>query len=126
MSREGPKGYKRVSGSKVSNAKKSVSIVIYRNVPNSRSNAARGPSRSLGPTLCDHPRLSQACSYFSESLPGNYQPSRRAGSDGKIERQTVGGCEQAQALGLGRAYGVPSGSWLEGSAAATTSESSRT
>eukprot|EP00965_Chrysotila_dentata_P038858 1290772-Pleurochrysis_carterae.AAC.1 len=55
--------------------------VIYRTIPSSRSKAARGPSRSLGPT---HARLShQACSYNPDSLPLIYQSYHpaEAGSD---------------------------------------------
>eukprot|EP00965_Chrysotila_dentata_P234525 6200222-Pleurochrysis_carterae.AAC.1 len=49
-----------------------------------RSKAARGTSRSLEPTLYDHARLSQACSYIFESLPENYKSVSPGGREPTI------------------------------------------
>eukprot|EP00965_Chrysotila_dentata_P032194 1073754-Pleurochrysis_carterae.AAC.1 len=88
-----------------------------------RAKAARGPSRSLGPTLYNYARLSQACSYSSDSRMGSLPelPSGRAGATIICKIQPLGGWEQARARGLGRAYAVAPGRWLEGAAAAITS-----
>eukprot|EP00965_Chrysotila_dentata_P121836 4027219-Pleurochrysis_carterae.AAC.5 len=74
---------------------------------------------SLGPRTPE-----QACSTFSDSLlPGTYQSYHPSGrSDGIYKIHTVGGWEQARARGLGRAYAVAPGRWLEGAAAAITSD----
>eukprot|EP00965_Chrysotila_dentata_P187440 6172132-Pleurochrysis_carterae.AAC.1 len=41
---------------------------MYRMFPSRRSKVARDVSRSLRPTCYNHARLSQACSYYFESL----------------------------------------------------------
>eukprot|EP00965_Chrysotila_dentata_P163032 5384000-Pleurochrysis_carterae.AAC.12 len=83
----------------------------YKNLPSSRSKAARGPSRSSWPTLKDHARLSQACSYDSDSLRGSTrvttvraeQDANRRGSGASAGARAGARLRRACAVARGRA-----------------------
>eukprot|EP00965_Chrysotila_dentata_P261590 6214305-Pleurochrysis_carterae.AAC.3 len=55
--------------------------LIYRIFPNSRSKAARGPSRSSRPTLWNHACLSWRVLTSSDSLPRIYQSDPPGGQE---------------------------------------------
>eukprot|EP00965_Chrysotila_dentata_P163223 5390799-Pleurochrysis_carterae.AAC.1 len=82
-----------------------------RTLPNRRSKAARGPSRSSRPTLWNHARLSWRVLTNSDSLPWILPkpPSERVGATNSYIIRSVGGREQARALGLGRVCAVAQG-----------------
>eukprot|EP00965_Chrysotila_dentata_P185280 6116096-Pleurochrysis_carterae.AAC.1 len=87
-----------------------MSIVSLNNDSQSRrSKVVRGQSQSSRPNLSDHARLSQACSYKSESL-GTYWSYYRPGG-----RKHIYQCNHQQVWAGGRAqargWGAPA-RWL--------------
>eukprot|EP00965_Chrysotila_dentata_P110148 3640030-Pleurochrysis_carterae.AAC.1 len=88
----------------------------------------RARSESVARTDSLEPRTPELACFTILILYGSlaeFLTSGRAGATNQYKIRTVGGWELAQARGLGRAYAVAQGRWLEGAAAAITSEFSK-